>query len=496
MKTRFTFIFAFLLVTVLANAQTAKWCIRPEYAKISWFGDDAYGFECKDRTGKIHLFDWDGNELLKGADADSVTGFLNGYAIVLNGEKIVGFMADKDHQFTAVKGEYYMAKYSFFSEGLVVVADSQGKKGYLDTKGNLVIPCKFEDARPFMQGYASVEMAKKKVYYINPQGKTRNPEGFHGGKLTKGSSFNEDGEAVVANYQDYAVIGTNMQVKRKINYTADFPVRPCDYAYSEGDKDGCREAGSAIPLAGDDCEVYSSDGIYGYKWKNGNDDAVIPAQFSEAQPFRNGRAVVAKAGKYGVIASVEGAFSANWPKELRVYPGGKSNRLQFALEVPASLERDQVKLEFDEGDGIYKKEIPLDYGFQPAVLKGAKHCSLRGRAVCDGLLLWEGAEDLKINYISIEMKSPYVTAEFADENDNQTVEAVITNTSSVSVLVEVTLKVAGQTAPFKGTLKPKQSQALSVTVKVTKSKQVPASVSVKADGHDCGSKTSEVSLKI
>ena len=495
MKTKFTLVAVFLLLSLAAYAQTVKWCIHPEYAEIDYVCEDL--FKCVDFSGKWHFIDLNGNVLIPNVNADAITDFEEGYAIVLKGNKIVGFIAEaQGHGFQPVAGDYSITQYDFFSEGLLVVADSKGKMGYMDVHGNLAIPSKYEQARPFKQGYASVEVGKKNVYYINPQGKTRNPEGFHGGNLTKGSSFNGNGEAVVANYQDYAVIGTNMQVRRKITYTPDFPVRSCDYAYSEGEENGCVERSNFSGEEDNRIERYSENGAFGYQWKNGNEGDKLPAQFSEALPFYDGRAIVSKNGKYGVLSLVEGKFSTSWPDELRVYPDGKCSNLQFALEAPSSLERDQINLEFDEGNGSYKKDIPLEYGFLPNFRDGAKECTLRAKVMYDGLLLWEAAYDLGIDYITIDIKNPAVTTEFADENDNQTVKATITNTSDVDVMVEATLKVDGQSVPFTGTLKSKQSKALTKTVKVTETKNVLATVTVKADGHDCGSKTSTVSLKI
>lgn len=495
MKAKITIFVTAMLLSLVAQAQTVKWCIHPEYEEITCFSEDL--FKCVDRSGKVQLIDRNGKALLHNVEADAVMNFEEGYAIVLKGNKIVGFIAEaQGHGFQPVASDYSITQYDFFSEGLLVVADSKGKMGYMDTQGNLAIPCKYEQARPFKQGYASVEVGKKSVYYINPQGKTRNPEGFHGGNLTKGSSFNGSGEAVVANYQDYAVIGTNMQVRRKIAYTPDFPVRSCDYAYSEGDEDGCVELGDFDEEEDNRIERYSENGAFGYRWKNGNEGDKLPAQFSEALPFYDGRAIVSKNGKYGVLSLVEGKFSASWPDELRVYPDGKCSNLQFALEVPSLLESDQIDLEFDEGNGSYKKNNPLEYDFLPRFRDGAKECTLRAKVMYDELLLWEAAYDLGIDYITIDVKNPAVTTEFADESDNQTVKTTITNTSNVEVVVEATLKVDGQSVPFKGTLKPKQSKPLTKTVKVTETKNVSATVTVKVDGHDCGSKTSTVSLKI
>lgn len=499
MKTRVSLLLAFAILSQVSYAQTVKWCIHPEYQSIECFGKNL--FKGIERSGKVHVFDCDGKDLLQHVDMDAVGDFdESGYALVLKGKKIQGFITEANgFEYQPVTEECYATKYSFFSEGFFVVADGKGKMGYMNGQGQMVIPCKYEEARPFRQGWASVEVGKKKVYYINTKGKTRNPEGFHGGKLTKGSSFNEKGEAVVANYQDYAVIGTNMQVVRKIPYTSELPVRTCDYAYSKDVEEGCigmgiYEKDEAKRIPG--MEVYSKGDVYGYRWKDGNSEVRLPAQFGYADSFYDGRAIVAKDGKYGVLQLLEGSIVARWPEVLRVYPDGKSNLLHFSIEVPSALDGDKINLEFDEGDGVYRNNTPLTHEFRPVYSRNKNTCTLAAKVSYDGILLLESSTDVKINRITLDIKRPSVATEYADENDYQIVRAIVTNTSSVSVLVEATLKVAGQTTPFKGTLKPKQSQTLTVSVKVTESRQVPASISVKADGHDCGNETSQVSLKI
>ena len=493
MKHFFTFVLAVLLPIFSSYAQTAKWCIKPKYSEITLFGEDL--FKCVDRTGKVQLIDRNGKELLQSVDADAVTNFSDGYALVLKGKKILGLFSEQGHQFTAVRGEYYTTEYPFFSEGFLAVADSKGKMGYLDERGNLAIQCKFVVARPFMQGWASVEKKAKEVWYITPQGKEMRPDGFHGGKLTKGSSFNENGEAVVANYQDYAVIKTNMQVKKKIAYTSDLPVRPCDYAYSEDAKE-CEE-GVDYPMEEDTrIEAYSDNGSYGYRLKNEKDKIVLPAQFSEAKPFYSKYSIVKKEGGYGVLELLDGNLIANWPKEsFRVYPDGKCNRLHFELVAPYSLESGKIELELDDGNGKFNKNVPLAYDIEPDFYRGTNQCIISGKASYDGLMLWQESKVIEVDEITVDVKSPYTTSKYADENGNQTVKTVVTNTSDVDVMVEATLKVSDQTTHFKQTLKPKQSKTLSIAVKVTEDKDVQAVVSVKSDGHNCGSKTLILSLK-
>lgn len=501
MKTKLTILAALLLTFFCADAQTVKWIVKPDYSSIEYFSTDI--FKCIGQNGKIQLIDRYGIRLLpENAAVDSVLNYTEGYAIALQGKKILGFLAEaKPHTFISVKGDYYISEYPFFSEGFLVVADGKGKMGYMDAEGQIAIECKYEKARPFRMGRAAVEPAKKQVFYINPQGKTNNPDDFHGGKLTKGSSFNENGEAVVANYQDYAVIGTNMKVKRKIGYTADLPVRLCDFAYSVGVGD-CPQDALLVVEYDKNIEVYSNGGRFGYRWNNGSDETAIPAQFSEADYFYNDRAVAAKGGKYGILELLGGEFESNWPvNNLRVYSDG-FNEMQFTLVAPSSLESSKVKLEFDKGDGHFVEcnGLRCDFKVSNQVIdRRDKKCTLQAKATYSDngneLLLWEGSGKVGIDYISIGLSSPSVTSEYADENDCQIVKAVVTNTSDVTVEVSATLNVGGKTSPFNGELKPNQKKTLSVTLKVDEDKNVQATVKAKVDGHDCGSKSSTVSLK-
>ena len=384
-----------LILGCVAHAQTIKWMVAPKYVSITHFSNDI--FKCTDQNGKVQLIDWNGKLLLPENEADAVTDYADGYAIVLQGEKILGFLAEAiPHNYHAVDGNYRITEYPFFSEGLLVVSDGNGKLGYMDTDGRIAIACKYEKARPFRKGRASVEPAKKEVFYINPQGKTNNPDSFHGGVLTKGSSFNENGEAVVANYKDYAIIGTNMKVVRRIDYTLDLPVRSCDFAYSEGVGE-CPKENMFVLDPNPNITTYSKEGAYGYRWDNDLDGIQIPAQFSEAKDFYNDRAIVAKGGKYGILELLGGKLEPKMTDgNMRVYPDGMDDA-QFSLAVPASLESNKIKLEFDNGNGRYVDCNGLRYNFKlPEQItdREDKHCTLRAKATyCEegnDLVLWEG----------------------------------------------------------------------------------------------------------
>ena len=75
------------------------------------------------------------------------------------------------------------------------------------------------------------------------------------------------------------------------------------------------------------------------------------------------------------------------------------------------------------------------------------------------------------------------------------VSDALNNTSDVTVTISATLTVGKTTRTQKWELKPKESKTLTASVKVDEDKQVKATVSATVEGHDCGSKSSTVSLK-
>ncbi len=57
-----------------------------------------------------------------------------------------------------------------FSEGLASVQDDIGKWGFIDTKGEIIIPCKYEFASFFSEGLAWVEDGSNKFGFIDKSG--------------------------------------------------------------------------------------------------------------------------------------------------------------------------------------------------------------------------------------------------------------------------------------------------------------------------------------
>lgn len=511
MKKKYLITPLIVLLSLTSSAQTIKWLVEPKYASITHYSSDI--FKCTDQNGKLQLLDWNGKPLLPGnLSVDAVTEYSDGYAIVLQGEKILGFLVEANHNFQPVNGDYYATKYSFFSEGYIAVAkgSAEGKRGYMDSKGILALDCQYFEAMPVRKGRALVwEKGKKegprykRVEDWTSQGMVALKKGT---SFTWATSFNSSGQALVRlgnNKREFVVIDVNFnEVEKNKNGSKD-QVNSYDYSYRpEGSKEVTPPA-NAQPVKNNDYFIYDKGGRKGYKT---SDEEFVPAQFSAAEDFYARRAIVSMGNGYGIIELLNGKFEPNWSAErIRVYEYDNTiEPLQFTLNAPASLESNKVKLELDKGDGRYVEYNGLrcdDLKVADQVIdQKSEECTLRAKATYTDngfpdLMLWEDSKKVYIDYISVGLSSPVVTSEYADEYDNQTVKATITNTSTIRVKVSATLNVAGKLTPFNGVLDPGQSQTIKVTVKVDDDKQVKATVSAKVDNHDCGNNSAYVSLK-
>lgn len=516
---RIVLLFAFLLLIGSGYAQTVRWMVAPEYTSITHYSEDV--FKCIDKNGKLQLLDWNGQSLLPkdlAERADAVTEYSDGYAVVLQGDKILGFLPEaKPHTFKAVSGDYYATKYSFFSEGYIAVAQgsADGKQGYMDSNGNLVLKCQYVEALPVRQGWAAVTENGKDAKTLPRRYKRSDdwsakgmPALASGESFVWVTSFNADGYALAkVKGGKYIVFDTKFTAKKNnVNENKDENkkrlVNAYDYSYKPEGSVELPPPVNGSPNRNGDYTTYEKGGKRGFQTSNGS---FVPAQFNEAQDFYANRAIVSIGGNYGIIELLSGEFVSHWSNEReRVYElANEAESILFELSTPASLESSKIKLELDKGDGRYVECNGLICNFTVAdqVINRKNHeCDLKARATycengCPNLVLWEETREINISYINIDLSGPVVTSEYADENDNQTVKAVVTNTSDVPVTVSAKLTVGGKTVPFKGELSPKQSKTLTLTVKVDEDKQVQATISAGVDGHNCGSKSSYVSLK-
>lgn len=493
------------------SATTAKWLVSPQYDTISYYSNDL--FKCT-KNGKIQIVDLLGNQLLP-SEADSITDFSEGYALVLDREgqnlRIKGlFTEERGHRFIPVKGKYYASFYSHFSEGYVVVSDSTKRFGYLDVYAVLVLYCQYLKARPFVKGWASVEVASGETKYIDKQGKFLTIRGFHFGVLSQGTSFNEKGEALVCHtktdgQKDFAVINTKGRVDRKFSRTDKDPIREYDFAFDEEGR-GFIPVVNARPSFDSTIVVFSSNGLYGYEKE---EQTILPPQFAYAGNCADDCAIVALDGKYGIIVFVDGSFYASFDSQYITLRSGKPMQLRLTLDIPENINQDSLYVKLDNGSGELL-HVVLDednsFTFLPRLNKKSKNCTIRIEVSTERLLLWEQTIEKTIDNKSIlDFGAPAKTSEYANADNLLTVKSTVSNNSDTSVKVSVAFATPAfnegsknsvvSDLSFEETLAPAEKKEFILTFRVENLETIKLKMTVKANQRLVGSKSANIVLK-
>ena len=487
------------------SAQTIQWLVKPNYDTISHLNGSI--FKCK-TAGRVQLINTKGEELLTSL-ADSVTNYSENLALVLDksGKKLkIRGIINESGNFTRVYDELFANKYSYYSEGLVSVTAPSGKAGYLDHKGNEVIPCQYRIARPFIKGWASVEPSKRKkqTIYINHQRQTLNIQNPHHGNVVMGSSFNSSGEALIAYYNnDNAIINTQGMVvrdyKRKENVT---PIRTYDFSFDESGKNSFANPDLGLSF---DSELlpFTSNQLMGYKKTN---RVVVPPQFTWAEQFANDCAIICQKNKFGIVKLVEGSFSGTFDGDDLVITTGKTAPSYiYSLAIPESLDPDALQVMFDIGDGNMQT-VDLKnnkYEFTPFVEKSTGICEMKMQVLSDGLLLWSDSMEKSVMSVNLDISSPIALSEKANDQDLIRIQSVITNNSASPIAVSVNFSAKfgkesnsiDSKAYSSATIAPKAQKEFYVDLKVLEAESVKVSVSVRANQKQFGTKSSTIELK-
>jgi hypothetical protein len=196
---------------------------------------------------------------------------------------------------------------SRFSQGLAAVQLRKADRvGFIDETGTLVIPLQFDLADPFSEGYAAV-MKGRKWGYIDRTGQVVIPIEFDAAELFSG------GVAAVAKIQNtnittFFYINKNGEPLLDKQYMFDTalpfgdglaPVRTMGQYFRYIDQSGKTVIASKTPFLsagvfGDGVapvNMHASDGMrWGYIGKDGK--LAVTARFAAAQPFNEGLAAV------------------------------------------------------------------------------------------------------------------------------------------------------------------------------------------------------------
>ncbi len=241
---------------------------------------------------------------------DQALGFSEGLAAVEKDGKW-GFIDKNEDVVIPMQDELYFAR--SFSEGLVV-AEKDGKYGYIDKSGDMVIPiqythfngldCVFDAIDlSFTEGLATFATFDSGIGFIDRKGNVIIPSDLY----DYADPFSE-GLAVVCKDGKSGYIDKTTSVVIPIQYASAYPFSEGLAAVKKDDKWGYIDKngeivipikyGSAKPFS-EGLAVVSENYKCGYIDKNG--EIVIPIQYGYAEDFSEGLAAVKKDGKWGYI---------------------------------------------------------------------------------------------------------------------------------------------------------------------------------------------------
>ena len=457
MRIRLLTLYIICLTCNLLTAQTVQWTVKPTYSSLEEYVGKLYKYR---ENGKVGLVDISGKVLVE-AKYDSITPFIDYHALALDfqGGKYMlkGIINQNNFKMIEVFDEYFISKYSYFSEGKLVVSNNNGKYGYMLTDGSLLVECQYEEAFPYFQNRALVYKKKgKDEIYLMEDGKPLIPELIR----RKGpfsqcyKSFNEKGFSLV--YSDYRWRIINLNGKEIESFPSEqkeraktkCPERKLEPIYTENFL--------SIPIESDVLAVKDEQGLFGFQVK-GNNDRCVPAQFSEAYSFKEGYARVKKDGKYGVLkllsdVSFNGSLLQNQMKVIH----GKSDSLKYTLNLPNQLSKVGWKLDVEDVLGspqpyvVNRVKDGVQISFKPHLSNKEPEKNYKFSLSLDDILLWEDFETVAFEYlypINVSFDIPIVNKDkhecfsngyYGLDQDNQlNVYSELTNNSDEDVEIQV-----------------------------------------------------------
>lgn len=347
------------------KAQVVRWAVRPDYSSIEQISADFYRAK---KDGKVGLIRANGGEVVP-VTADSITGFVNGEAVVMvlsKGNYRIKTIVHSNGQLSDVSFECYSSPFTYFNDDLMMVTDKKGKIGYIDIYGHKIVDFKYKIAHPFSEGLAMVSTKRKvdfpkqmgdvaassdnsKVFYIDHRGaELLLPKEM--GDISFGSSFS-NGTAIVKAKDGLHYINKSGEVLPQstddaYNYLNDiYQLVP----YPD------HSTGGYTAIVDDEApSIYNNHGLYGYMV---DDDPITPAIFKQASHFT---------GNYAIVRSAEGGVGMVNFVDKPVYldyrytqEDAEQVEVLFAATVPSEFEYSTIRLDFNPEAGSKAKSFSL-----------------------------------------------------------------------------------------------------------------------------------------
>ena len=207
------------------------------------------------------------------------------YAKYYNGESSEVALAEQSPNLVELTPEFISAiqkyeKLGPFSEGLAAVM-KDGKWGYINTKGEEVIPCRYSMCEVFHEGLAAVQKYSEEGYldaewgYIDTKGKEVIPLSI---EAEKANEFSEGLATIIKDYNNFSVIDTKGNVV--FSGKCDFEQFGEDgYSYMQLHYN---QGLLCVPLAPDKFSVYDKQGN---KTKEINQEAKNEIDKQDVKPY-------------------------------------------------------------------------------------------------------------------------------------------------------------------------------------------------------------------
>lgn len=391
------FLLLSLTVTLIANAQIARWLIQPSYDNIYMVsGIDAV---LTDSVGMKTLWSFEGKKLL--TISDSICPFKEKRAISIKPgtNKITGIIKDNG-AYIKVDNCNTTYQYPYFSCGKLLV-QSESFYRYLDFSGK-ISKVKFTTAYPFFNGYATcstfedwekqkdpyfmlidkheeivlfsfngktfsqddidfissvndenvgIVVIKKRVYYFDGKQKLLSPVFAKDAEsnLKEQAKLKGDIEECITSASD-----STTQLVAKCGKTStllikfDSMLRPISITV------GGKEKRYSSRIEEKTCytsplKIQESDKLYGIYWQQ---EEILPPQFDSIVACFNNKALVKLNGKFGMLAiDKESKFRLRLNKGNDVAFLHQKFETMIRVDMPTIISSDETYLEIDRKSG-------------------------------------------------------------------------------------------------------------------------------------------------
>lgn len=374
-------------------AQTVSWQIEPQYTTAEIWNGNIIRVGNGSQYGLIRF---DGTTILP-CEYETVADYCEGYAVVLNSDKLVAFVDSKGKVTELTDRNYRISKeYPYFSEGVLPVMNETGKWGYINHDGIPVIDFKYFSALPFSYGMASVRHINSKkggagyFTHIDKNGNIRHLNLSHfksTDKIVFASSFSktEKGLPVALvlisdswSFRDlkgdkvggmsFEGFPARLDKNMKINYNYELKFNDRWELVSYKDMKGNQELKFVSPHELDKrvspTSQYISSGI--------NENEVIyngieflATTFDEVVPLNDSYALVKQTGKFGLMeVNPNGKVSVDMPEYVEIHHHTPID-VQMKLKVNDNMSGGNFNVRvYDASNKLIAESGSTDINFQ------------------------------------------------------------------------------------------------------------------------------------